>query len=71
MVNGHQEALFKGAGVSYSLLFPPQRMEGKEVRAEKQRETKVTGGSETEEAKEGPCREMSKNWAWNLPEISS
>lgn len=35
------------------------------------RGAKVTGHSEIEEAKEGPSRERSKNWTWNLPEISS
>lgn len=55
----------------WCLIFPPLSPTEDGRQGGESRETKVTGGSETEEAKEGPCREMSKNWAWNLPEISS
>lgn len=37
----------------------------------KSREAKVTGDSEIEEAKEGPCGEKSMSWNWSLSEVPS
>lgn len=54
---------FQGVGVSCSL-----RNGGVEVG--ENREAEVPGGSEVEEAKEGPYGERSTCWAWNLPETS-
>lgn len=64
---------FSGVGVPCHLgISPPSPHRGMgEMEVSESREAKVTGGSEIEVARDGPCRERSTLWAWKLPEASS
>lgn len=57
--------------VSWGVSCPPSHRGVGEMEVGKSREAKVTGDSEIEEAKEGPCGEKSKSWNWSLSEVPS